>query len=497
MGYHLQDSPLAQSHCRRSPLTKHFSAILTLTALLTSCGGGGGGDIQEPVAVAQVTVTVPATTVAVGQTLQLAATAQDAAGNPLEGRTFAWTSADAAIASVSTSGLVTGVAPGPVEVRAASEGVTGGVTITVTATSPPPPPPPPPSVTPGLLEIATGLDFPLYLASPPGDERLFVVEKGGAIRLIKGGALVAAPFLDISDKVLSTLGESGLVGLAFFPDYAASGRFLVHYTDFSGTSRISLFRASADPDRADPTESLVLEVTRPGQAHFGGQLLFGPDGMLYIGLGDGDDSDGGRGQSLRDLLGSILRIDVSAGTAYTVPADNPFVAKAGARPEVWSYGLRNPWRFSFDRATRDLYIGDVGESRWEEVDYASAADGAGRGVNYGWSRMEGLHCAGGPGCDQTGFTLPVVEYSHSEGCSVTGGYVYRGAALPGLQGRYFYSDFCRGWVRSIRMEGGIAVEQTDWPALEPGGFVTSFGEDAAGELYLLTEEGGVYKIVPK
>ena len=475
-------------------MTRHFPAILMLAALLTSCGGGGG-DIQEPVAVAQVTVTAPATTVAVGQTLQLAATAQDAAGNPLEGRTFAWTSADGAIASVSSSGLVTGVAPGAVEIQATSEGVTGSVAITITATSPPPPPPPPPpSGTPGLQEVATGLDFPLYLASPPSDERLFVVEKGGVIRLIKAGALVPAPFLDISDKVLSTLGESGLLGLAFFPDYATTGRFLVHYTDLAGTSRISLFRASADPDRADPTESLVLEVTRPGQAHFGGQLLFGPDGMLYIGLGDGDDSDGGRGQSLRDLLGSILRIDVSAGTAYIVPADNPFVATADARPEVWSYGLRNPWRFSFDRATGDLYIGDVGESRWEEVDYASAADGAGRGINYGWSLMEGRHCSR-QGCE-AGITLPVVEYSHSEGCSVTGGYVYRGAALPGLQGRYFYSDFCQGWVRSIRVKGGVAVEQTDWPALEPGGFVTSFGEDAAGELYLLTEEGGVYKIVP-
>lgn len=474
-------------------MLKHCSASLLLAALLTSCADGGGGDIQEPVAVAQVAVSAPAPTVVVGQTLQLTATAQDAAGNPLEARAFAWSTADAAIASVSPSGLVTGVAAGPVEIRATSEGVTGSMTITVTTTTVPPPPPPP-SGTPGLQEVATGLDFPLYLASPPGDDRLFVVEKGGVIRLIKGGALVAEPFLDISDKVLSTLGESGLLGLAFFPDYPASGRFLVHYTDFSGTSRISQFRVSADPDRADPIESLVLEVTRPGQAHFGGQLLFGPDGMLYIGLGDGDDSDGGRGQSLRDLLASILRIDVTSGSPYVVPGDNPFVATANARPEVWSYGLRNPWRFSFDRATGDLYIGDVGESRWEEVDFTSAANGAGRGVNYGWSRMEGQHCSGAAGCE--GLTPPVVEYSHSEGCSVTGGYVYRGAALPVLQGRYFYSDFCQGWVRSIRMEGGVAVEQTDWPALEPGGFVTSFGEDAAGELYLLTEEGGVYKIVP-
>ena len=168
-----------------------------------------------------------------------------------------------------------------------------------------------------------------------------------------------------------------------------------------------------------------------------------------------------------------------------------------ARPEVWSYGLRNPWRFSFDRATGDLYIGDVGESRWEEVNHASAADGAGRGVNYGWSRMEGRHCFGGEPCDQAGLTLPVLEYEHSNGCSVIGGYVYRGAAIPALQGSYFYADYCLGWVRSFRMEGGMAVEETDWPALRPGGRVTSFGEDAAGELYLLTEQGGVFKIVPQ
>jgi glucose/arabinose dehydrogenase len=194
------------------------------------------------------------------------------------------------------------------------------------------------------------------------------------------------------------------------------------------------------------------------------------------------------------MLASILRIDVMSATPYAVPPDNPFVAVAGARPEVWSYGLRNPWRFSFDRATGDLYIGDVGESRFEEVNFASAADGAGRGVNFGWSLMEGLHCLRQE-CDGTGLALPVVEYSHEDGCSVTGGYVYRGSAVPSLQGKYFYSDFCRGWVRSLRMEGGVALEQTDWPELQPGGLVTSFGEDAAGELYLLTRQGGVYKIV--
>jgi len=297
--------------------------------------------------------------------------------------------------------------------------------------------------------------------------------------------------------VSSEAGEQGLLGLAFSPDYATSGRLFVHYNDRSGENRVSLFQMSADPDRADPaSESLVLSVPQPGVAHNGGEILFGPDGMLYIGLGDGDDNDAGRGQGLNELFASILRIDVTSGASYTVPADNPFVGNPGARPEVWSYGLRNPWRFSFDRATGDLYVGDVGESRWEEVNYSSAAEGAGRGTNYGWSRMEGLHCVRS-GCDQTGLTLPVLEYEHTDGCSVIGGYVYRGAAIPGLQGSYFYADYCRGWVRSIRIAGGIATNQTDWTALRTGGRVTSFGEDTAGELYLATEQGGVYKIVQR
>ena len=292
------------------------------------------------------------------------------------------------------------------------------------------------------------------------------MEKAGAIRVVKGGAVLATPFLDLTTKVVSEGGEQGLLGLAFAPDYASSGRFFVQYNDVSGDTRISVIRVSGDPDRADPaSESSVLPVPQPGVAHNGGQLLFGPDGILYIGLGDGADSDHGRGQSLADLFAKILRIDVSSGDPYTVPPDNPFVATAGARPEIWSYGFRNPWRFSFDRATGDLYIGDVGESTWEEVDYASAADGAGRGLNYGWSRMEGQHCFGAVGCDQAGLTLPVLEYSHSDGCAVSSGYVYRGPAIPALQGTYFYADYCGGWVRSFRMEGGVPVYKYFWQSL--------------------------------
>jgi glucose/arabinose dehydrogenase len=361
--------------------------------------------------------------------------------------------------------------------------------------------PPDGTVPVGLQQVASGLAFPTYLTAPPGDtDRLFILEKGGAIRVVKGGALLPDPFLDLRGAV-STGSEQGLLGLAFDPAYAENGRFVVHYTDTSGDTRISLFRVDAgNPDRADPaSETPVLTVDQPFSNHNGGQVLFGPDGKLYIGLGDGGggaDPDG-RGQSLTDLLGDILRVDVGSDGSYTVPADNPFAGRTDARPEIWSFGLRNPWRFTFDPATGDLYIADVGESAWEEVDVSTAAQGAGRGVNFGWSRMEGAHCFAAAACDQTGLALPVLEYSHDEGCSVTGGYVYRGAAIPALQGHYFYADFCRGWVRSFRFEAGQALEPQSWPTLAPGGAIPSLGQDAAGELYVLSADGRVSRIVPR
>jgi glucose/arabinose dehydrogenase len=481
-----------QSFLRRSLLSLSCAALTAIPLL--SCGSdGGGGNIQEPTPapVSTVTVTAPDSTVQVGETVQLSATAKDANGTTLQGRTIEWTTANGAIASVSPTGLVTALAAGQSEISAVSEGVSGSLPITVAAQPPPGP------VTLGLQQIASGLRFPLYLTSPPGDDRLFVVQKGGAIRVIKAGSVVDAPFLDLTPKVVSDGGEQGLLGLAFAPDYATSGRFFVHYNDVSGENRVTRFRVSADPERADPaSEAVVLAVPQPGVAHNGGQLAFGPDGFLYIGIGDGDDNDHGRGQSVADLFASILRIDVTSEDPYTVPPDNPFVGNANARPEVWSYGLRNPWRFSFDRLAGDLYLGDVGEGTWEEVDLIRAAEGAGKGVNFGWSVMEGMHCMR-TSCDQTGLTLPVLEYNHSEGCAVTSGYVYRGSALPSLQGTYFYADYCVGWVRSFRMQGGAITEAKEWPELKPGGQITSFGEDSSGELYLVTQQGGVYKIVPK
>ncbi len=466
-------------------------ALLALAFLLPACSDNGG-DVQAPdaPAVAQVVVEAPDSTVAAGQTVQLTAAARDSSGNPLDGRTFTWASADAGIAAVSEAGLVTAVAAGQTTISATADGVTGRLAITVTAAPGP--------VTPGLQPIATGLAFPLALTSPPGDDRLFIAEKRGTIRIIKGGVLLDTPFLDLSGEV-SNKDEQGLLGFAFPPDYATSGRFVVHYSNLDGDTRVSIFHVSSDPDRADPaSESPVLAVVQPGPSHKGGQLAFGPDGMLYIGLGDGtsrDYVDRGRGQSLDDLFGNILRIDVSSGSGYAIPPDNPFVGNAAARPEIWSYGLRNPWRFSFDRANGDLFIADVGQTRWEEINRATAADGGGRGVNYGWVVMEGDECAV-PGCDQTGLTLPLIEYNHDLGCAVIGGYVYRGAALPALQGKYFYGDYCGGWVRSIQAAGDPG-EPVEWPDLKPGGRVVSFGQDNAGELYVLTGEGGVFKIVAR
>lgn len=351
-----------------------------------------------------------------------------------------------------------------------------------------------------LRRVAEGLSFPVFVTAPAGDPRLFVVEKTGRVKIVEEERVLPAPFLDLSDEV-SNGSEQGLLSLAFHPDYASNGRFFVNYTDRAGDTRIVEFRVSSDADRADPAPvRTILTVDQPFSNHNGGLALFGPDGMLYIGMGDG--GSGGdpeeNAQNLGTLLGKLLRIDVDGAAPYTVPADNPFVEQAGARGEIWAYGLRNPWRFAFDRESDDLTIADVGQNRFEEV---NAVRGAGRGLNYGWDVMEGNACfEPGEGCDRSGLTLPVVVYDHGDGCSVTGGYVYRGSAIPSLRGIYFYSDYCGGFIRSFRFDGSRASDERRWPELEPPGGdrqVTSFGEDAAGELYLTTDGGSVYKIVPR
>jgi glucose/arabinose dehydrogenase len=363
----------------------------------------------------------------------------------------------------------------------------------------PPDPPDPPSgeLVLGLQEVATGLSAPLLLTAPSGDARLFIVEKGGLVRIVKNGTLLATPFLDVSSLV-SNGSEQGLLGLAFDPQYASNGRFFIDYTDTDGNTVLASYNVSADPDVADPgSASVRLLVDQPYPNHNGGHLLFGPDGLLYVGLGDGGGAGDphGHGQDPRELLGSILRIDVSGAAAYASPGSNPHAENAAWAPEVWSIGLRNPWRFSFDRATGDLYIADVGQGDREEIDVSPAASGAGRGQNFGWPITEGTACYSASSCDRTGLVEPVLDYTHADGCSVTGGIVYRGAAIPELAGTYFYSDYCSDWVRSFRYAGGQATEQVEWSSLSPGSGVLSFGEDAAGELYILSAAGGVYRIV--
>ncbi|HEU0053865.1 MAG TPA: PQQ-dependent sugar dehydrogenase [Longimicrobium sp.] len=356
----------------------------------------------------------------------------------------------------------------------------------------------PPPVTPDsvrLVEVASGLQSPVYLAAPSGDGRLFIVEQPGRIRVVENGSLLSTPFLDITSKV-GCCGERGLLSVAFHPQYATNGFFFVNYTDTGGDTRVERYRVSADRNRADPASGeLVIGIAQPFSNHNGGLVMFGPDGKLYIGMGDGGSGGDplGHGQNAATLLGDILRLDVDGGHPYAIPADNPFVGQTGKRPEIWATGVRNPWRFAFDREAGLLYVADVGQSQWEEVNVVPANQG---GLNYGWNLMEGTHCySPSSGCNQTGLTLPVLEYGHAQGCSITGGFVYRGNALPGLRGHYFYSDYCQGWIRSFRYANGQATDQRTWEVGSIGN-VLSFGEDGARELYVLSANGKVYRFAP-
>jgi glucose/arabinose dehydrogenase len=339
-----------------------------------------------------------------------------------------------------------------------------------------------------LAPVAGGFDRPLLVTAPPGDtRRLFVVEQPGRILVLKDGRRLTRPFLDVS-RLVSGGYEQGLLGLAFHPDYAANGRFFIDYTDLAGDTRVVEYRVSGDPDRARPRPvRQLLMVRQPYPNHNGGHVLFGPDRKLYIGLGDGGSAGDpeGNGQRLDTLLGKILRIDVDArpgGRPFGIPPDNPFVGRKGARPAIYVLGLRNPWRFSFDRASGDLWIGDVGQNAWEEVDWLPAGHIA--GANLGWNAFEGTHPFGGA----VSFgppVQPVAQYPHSLGCSVTGGLVYRGSAVPALVGRYVYADNCSGRVWTMRAGNPGDVRQITRLLGVRLSQVTSFGEDARGELYLV------------
>ncbi|MEX5748378.1 sorbosone dehydrogenase family protein [Massilia sp. X63] len=472
-----------------------FLLLVLLALCLSACGGGGGNPGTTgptPPAAGTGSLAVVSSGLPAGVNAALRVSGPNNYQQDLSG-----------------SQTLTGLAPGSYNV-AASPVTAGGVTYTpspgtqsaivsagATATA---------TVGYGsaalniaLSQVAANLDSPTWLTAPPGDARLFVLERAGRVRIVENGNTLALPFLDIGGRVF-TGGEGGLLSMAFDPQFARNGYFYLYYTDLQQNIVIERFTAGANPNLADPTSNLViLRIPHPiFTNHFGGQVAFGPDGNLYLGTGDG----GGAGdpnrnaQNPNSLLGKLLRIDVrNAGAAqpYAIPAGNPYAGQAGRRAEIWASGLRNPWRFSFDGG--QLYLSDVGQDQREEVNIGAAGTA---GLNYGWNTMEGTLCYNAASCDRSGLTLPAFEYEHGandvNGCSITGGFVYRGRAIPELAGRYFYSDYCRGFLKSFLAGGGSLTEQREWNVGSIGN-VLSFGQDGQGELYLMTSRGIVYRIV--
>ncbi len=335
------------------------------------------------------------------------------------------------------------------------------------------------------------------LQAPAGDDRLFLVTRDGLIRIIDSGSLLSEPFLDIRDEV-RTLREEGLLGLSFHPDYDTNRKFYIFYTDTEGDSQVYEYQTSdTDPNLADTATArhiITFEQKEEVYIHKAGQLQFGDDGYLYIAVGDGNTKGDPNedGENPHTELGTIIRIDVNSGDPYSIPSDNPFADGESGLPEVWAYGLRNPWRFSFDNG--NIYIADVGRYSWEEVNISDASAG---GINYGWDIIEGSYChEPKKECDTTGLFLPQVEYSHDEGVSVIGGYVYRGSAIPEMEGRYFYADFSTSLIRTFKYKNGNVTEHYDWSrSVERPAPLYSFGIDGHGELYIL---GGwsLWKVVP-
>lgn len=340
-----------------------------------------------------------------------------------------------------------------------------------------------------LAKVVDGLDSPLYVTQPVGDPRLFVVEQTGRIRIVKDGSLADKPFADLSGEI-SSGGERGLLSIAFHPKFAENGLLYADYTDRNGDTRVVELHAAPGAAQVDARRRVVLKIKQPFENHNGGQLQFGPDGYLYIGMGDGGSGGDpqGNGQKPSSLLGKLLRIDVdsrSSGKQYGVPKTNPFRARHGWRSEIYSLGLRNPWRFSFDSKRGDLWIGDVGQDQWEEVDHVG--NGRGRGANFGWNRLEGSHRFSSGGFSGGRVQGPVAQYHHGDaGCSVTGGYVYRGPSIPRLNGRYVFADYCSGQVWSLSTTGGAPRSEIK------SSNVTSFGEDSDHRLYLCSD-GALYR----
>ena len=353
-----------------------------------------------------------------------------------------------------------------------------------------------------LANVADGLRSPVYVTSAPGDKRLFVVEQGGTIRTISNGKVNARPYADLTRYVVSG-GEQGLLSVAFAPTFAKTGKLYVYFTNKKGNEVVWELHARKGAASVRPGHRQLLEIPDTESNHNGGQLQFGPDGMLYVGDGDGGgggDRHGehGNGQNPGVLLGKLLRIDPSTRTGslpYGIPKGNPFVGKDGYRPEIWALGLRNPWRYSCDRTTGDLWIGDVGQDSWEEVDHLAKGVA---GANFGWNRYEGTHdfakdtpLAGGR------LTSPVAEYSHSEGCSITGGYVYRGKRIAGLSGRYVYADYCSGKLWTLATSGGAPRDVSSVVSDAGVKSIVSFGEDGSGMLYVCSAQGQLYRFASR
>jgi glucose/arabinose dehydrogenase len=432
-------------------------------------------------------------------------------GGVVEGRRAAWIAAQLFVAVVFVTGLaVAGCADDADRAVPAEPTASGAPTPTPQSTPPPsageptaaptatatpePTATPSPSPTPlpplqGLTAelVADGFDQPILVTGAPGTDALFVVEREGLVRVVEGGVIADEPFLDMTKVAWSWSIEQGLLGLAFHPDYASNGRFFAYWTEQDLDSQLGELEATT-PTSADPdSRRVLLEIDQPAERHNAGMLLFGPDGLLYLSLGDG--ATGGRpSQDTTNLLGSILRLDVDSGDPYTIPPENPF------GNEIWLQGLRNPWRFSIDPVDEMVYIGDVGQVTIEEVNVVPLAA---EGANFGWPEMEGRTCQGSRDCETEGMTTPVASYTHNGGrCSITGGWVYRGSEIPELYGHYFYGDWCTGMVRSFRLDGAEAVEETDWSAQLKVGQVTSFGVDNQGELYTVNWEGQLHRIIP-
>jgi glucose/arabinose dehydrogenase len=474
-----------------------FLSLLLLPLLLVACGGGGG----NPGSIGNAATPPAATT----GSLQVAINALPAGLNGAVRVTGPNNFSQDLTASQTLSSL----APGSYSVAASSVTLgsttytptpaTQSVVVTAGASASATVSYAGSTLTLALSDIGPTFTSPTFVAAPPGDERLFVLERRGVIRIVRNGTLLTQAWLDISANVFAG-GEGGLLSMAFDPNFASNGYFYLYYTDLARNIVVERYASSPTPNVADPTSSLtILRIPHPlFTNHFGGLAAFGPDGMLYVGTGDGggigDPSD--NAQNLNSLLGKLLRIDVrtaSAGQPYTIPATNPYLNQPGRRPEIWASGLRNPWRFAFDGD--QMYIADVGQDAREEVNLATSSQA---GLNYGWDILEGTACYAAASCDRTGLTLPVFEYEHgandANGCSITGGQVYRGTAIPELAGRYFYSDYCRGFVKSFFATQPAIIEQRDWN-LNSAGQVTSFGVDGAGELYVVSAAGRIFKLV--